>query len=76
MTDAVEEAWRTSGELGNRVKLEGGIIEWPVAFDRAKVARRAQGLLGKQHLASRYDQVYALGEEHAGGRGAVRRRSA
>jgi glycosyltransferase involved in cell wall biosynthesis len=76
MTDAVEEAWRTSGELGNRVKLEGGIIEWPVAFDRAEVARRAQGLLGKRHLASRYDQVYALGEEHAGGRGAVRRRSA
>lgn len=65
MTDAVEEAWRTSEILCNRIRLEGESLEWPPAFDRAEVARRARGLLGKRHLASRYDQVYALSDEPA-----------
>jgi hypothetical protein len=65
MTDAVEEAWRTSEILCNRIRLEGESLEWLPAFDRAEVARRARGLLGKRHLASRYDQVYALSDEPA-----------
>jgi hypothetical protein len=64
MTDAVEQTWRASGELGNRVALKGDAAEWPSALDRSDIARRARVVLGKRHLASRYDQVYALPEGH------------
>jgi len=62
MTDAVEQAWRIAGDLGNRIALDGGAAEWPSAQDRPAVARRARAVLGKRHLASRTDQVYGLAE--------------
>lgn len=65
MTDAVEDAWRIAGELGNRVRLDGEMLLWPPAFDRAEVARGARAVLGKRHLTPRYDRVYALAEEDA-----------
>jgi len=62
MTDAVEQAWRIAGDLGNRIALDGGAAEWPSAQDRPAGARRARAVLGKRHLASRTDQVYGLAE--------------
>jgi glycosyltransferase involved in cell wall biosynthesis len=58
MTDAVPEACAISSKLGNRARIWGHTIEWPLAFDRAVVAINARVLLGKQHLAPKYDELY------------------
>jgi glycosyltransferase involved in cell wall biosynthesis len=58
MTDAVPEAGAISFKLGNRARISGDTILWPPEFDRAEVAYNARTLLGKQHLAPKYDELY------------------
>jgi hypothetical protein len=57
MTEAVRDAWRQAGELGNRASIEGtGVLVSP-AFERQDVARRANLLLGKRRFTHLYDQL-------------------
>jgi hypothetical protein len=57
MTEAVRDAWRQAGELGNRASIEGtGVLVSP-AFERQDVARRASLLLGKRRFTHLYDQL-------------------
>ena len=58
MTDGVMEACAISAELGNRARPSGGAIQWPPVLDRANVARNARALLGKQHFAPSYVELY------------------
>jgi glycosyltransferase involved in cell wall biosynthesis len=58
MTEAVPEACRIATKLDNWARLDGDRIRWPPSFHRADVARQARLLLGKQHLAPRYAELY------------------
>jgi glycosyltransferase involved in cell wall biosynthesis len=58
MTDAVPESCTIADNLGNRARPDGDTIQWPSAYDRADVAVKARGLLGKQHLALKYQELY------------------
>ncbi len=58
MTEAVPEACRIAADLGNWARHDGARIDWPPTWNRADVALRAKGLLGKEHVASRYEELY------------------
>ncbi|MGD0721623.1 MAG: glycosyltransferase [Roseiarcus sp.] len=55
MSEAVVDAWRLAGELGNRASIEGARVLLSPAFERPEVARRARLLLGKRGFTHRYD---------------------
>jgi glycosyltransferase involved in cell wall biosynthesis len=55
MTEAVKDAWRQAGELGNRASIEGAGVLLPSSFERQDVARRARLLLGKRRFTYLYD---------------------
>jgi hypothetical protein len=57
MTEAVKDAWRQSGELGNRASIEGTCVLLPPAFVREDVARQARLLLGKRRFIPLYEKL-------------------
>lgn len=57
MTEAVKDAWRQAGEIGNRASIEGRSVLLPPAFERRDVAQRARLLLGKHRFTHLYDKL-------------------
>ncbi|MGA2042194.1 MAG: glycosyltransferase [Roseiarcus sp.] len=57
MSEAVVDAWRQAGELGNRASIEGARVLQSSAFERPEVARRARLLLGRRRFTARYDRL-------------------
>jgi hypothetical protein len=72
MTQAVIDAWRQAGELGNRASIDGARVLLSPTFERQDVARRARQLLGKHRFTHLYDglvRTVLSGRRIADGRG-------
>ena len=60
MNEAVRDAWRQAGEIGNRAALDGARLQVSPTFQREEVARRARLLLGKQRFAHLYGALVRM----------------